>query len=254
MKMRLAAIHRPLIIILLSCSCCTADTRVWTLVDGRTFEGEFVVAVGADYFIRSPKGKQRRIPVQEFSEKDRLFVELSHPPKLKIDVIKNLKTITFWQGYYGSFPRAPEKHGNFGIRVKQTSAGIYRHELKAELYIIAQQIGVPDKKCFILDRQEITFQLSEENNGEYEFMSELQVRLERWGFSYRDSKAVERGEIYYGYLVVITDSRGEIVVIKSSKEWFEKNIENLRTLRVGNFFDKKCRRCFPGRPDPLRWG
>ena len=254
MKMGLAAIHRPLIIVLLSCSCCMADTRNWTLVDGRTVEGAFVTIMGSDYILLSPKGKRLKIPAQEFSQNDRLFVELSRPPKLKIDVIKNLKTITFWQGYYGKYPRAPERHGNFGIRVKQTSSGIYRHELKAELYVIAQQIGVSDKKCFILDRQEITFQLSKENKRVYEFMSERQVRLQNWGFSYPDSKAVERGEIYYGYLVVITDSRGEIVVVKSSKSWWEENLENLRKLRVGNFLDKKCNRCFPGRPNPLRWG
>ena len=254
MKIGISVIHRSLIVVLLSCSCCMADTRNWTLVDGRTFEGEFVMVTGADFILRSPKGKRLEIPAQAFSEDDRLFVTLSSPPKLKIDFINNLKAITFWQGYYGTYPRAPEKHGNFGLRVKQVSTGVYRHELKAELYVIAQQIGVPEKKCFIMDRQAFTFQLSKENNRVYEFMSERQVRLERWGFSYRDSKAVERGEIYYGYLVVITDLRGEIVVVKSSKEWFKKNFENLRTLRVGNFFDKKCNRCFPGRPDPLRWG
>jgi hypothetical protein len=85
-------------------------------------------------------------------------------------------------------------------------------------------------------------------------MSGHQVRLQDWGFAYSDSKAVRRGEIYYGYLVVITDLRGEIVAIRSSKKWFEEHLENLRKLRVGNFFDEECKRCFPGRPDPLRWG
>jgi hypothetical protein len=228
--------------------------RHWTLLDGRTFEAEFVTTMGADYVLRSPRGKQLKISTSDFSAGDRLFAELARPPRLEVDFIKNLETVTFSEGWYGTYPREPEQHGNFGLRVKQTSSGAYQHELKAELFVVGQQIGVPDRQCFILDRQEFSFQFSEENKRVYEFMSERQVRLENWGFAYSDSKAVERGELYYGYLVVITDSRGEIVAVQSSKTWLKENFENLRKLRVGNFFDRKCIRSFPGRPVPLRWG
>ena len=85
-------------------------------------------------------------------------------------------------------------------------------------------------------------------------MSGRNVRLQNWNFQYNDSKAVNRGEIYYGYLVVIMDSRGEVIHIRSSSNWFKEHYENLKKLGIGNFFDDECNRCFPSRPVPLRWG
>lgn len=231
-----------------------AETKQWTLVDGTTLEGTFITIIGTDSILRTPKGSQVRIPMERFSEEDVLFIELSCPPKFEVDFIKNLDTVVFSEGYYGQFARQPERHGNFGIRVKQTSAGHYRHALRAEMYVVAQQLGVPDRKCFLLDRQDFTFHLTKENKRSVQFMSDRMVRLQNWNFRYNDSKAVNRGEIYYGYLIVIMDSRGEVIHIQGSRNWFEEHAQNLRKLRIGNFFDDECNRCFPGRPVPLRWG
>lgn len=230
-----------------------AELRVWALQDGRTVEASFIAVVGDSFALKTTKGRQVKIPVVQFSEEDRVFVELSRPPKLEIDFIRNLETVTFSEGFYGSYPRDPEQQGNFGLRVKQTSAGTYRHELKVEMYVVAQQIGVQDKKCCLIDRQEFRFTIPEVGKKEVQFMSERQVRLENWHFEYSDSRAVDHGELYYGYLIVITDMRNQIVAVRTSKVWLEDSLENLRKLRIGNYFGKDCVRCFPGRPEPLRW-
>lgn len=230
-----------------------AESRNWTLVDGRVFEADFIATIGLNYVLKARGEKQITVPISAFSDEDRLFVELSKPPRLEIDFIRNLNTVVFSEGYYGSYPREPEQHGNFGFRVKQMSAGRYKHELSAEVFVVAKQIGVPDRKCFILDRQKVEFRLTEKSKRQFQFMSTRQVRLQNWHFEYGDSKAVDRGEIYYGYLIEIKDMRGETIALQASKEWLKGGVENLKKLNVGNFFDKKCIRCFPGRPVPLRW-
>ena len=235
-----------LLALALASSAVFAETRLWTLLDGRSFEGTFITIIGTDYALKSSKGKQIRISADAFSEKDRVFVELSRPPKLEVDFIRNLKSMTFNQGWYGEFPREPEQHGNFGFRVKQTSAGAYGHDLRAEYFVVARQLYRSDPKCFLLDRGEVTFQLTEERKRTFEFRSDRQVRLQNWELG-----SIQYGEVYYAYVIVITDERGEIVAIKASKSWLEKHLENLRQQKVGNFFDDTCVRCFPARPRAL---
>lgn len=229
------------------------SSRIWTLKDGRSVEASYIAIVGDAITLKTSKGRQIKIPIVQVCDKDRLFLELSRPPKLEIDFIRNLNTVTFSEGYYGSFPREPEQHGNFGVRIKQSSAGSYLHPLKAEMYVVGQQIGVPDKKCFLLDRQEFSFAFPKAGKREVQFMSERRVRLENWHFEYSDSRAVDHGELYYGYLIVVTDMRDEVVAVQTSKVWLEESLDNLQKLKVGNFFGKDCIRCYPGRPKPLRW-
>lgn len=230
-----------------------APSRIWTLKDGRSVEASYIVIIGDSVMLKTSKERQIKIPVVQLCDEDRLFLELSRPPALEIDFIRNLNTVTFSEGYYGSFPREPEQHGNFGLRIKQTSTGSYLHPLKAEMYVVGQQIGVSDKKCFLLDRQEFPFSFPESGKKEVQFMSERSVRLENWHFEYKDSRAVDHGELYYGYLIVVYDTRNEVVAVQTSKVWLEKSLENLKKINVGNFFGKDCVRCFPGRPKPLRW-
>lgn len=241
-----------LLALALSCSITFAEGRVWTLLDGRSIDASFVVTIGANYVFKSPTGKQIKIPATAFSEEDRVFIELLKPPELKIDVIKNLKTVIFTAGWYGDYPRDPEQHGNFGFRIKQTSSGAYRHELRAEYFIIAKQLHRTNPKCFLLDRGEFAFSLTEESKRTFEFMSDRRVRLQNWELP-ETNIHLAYGETYYASVIVIKDQRGAIVRIEASKSWMEKNLDNLRKLNVGNFFDKKCVRCFPGRPNPLHW-
>lgn len=238
-----------LLALALASSAVFAEARLWTLLDGQSFEGTYIVTVGTDYVLKSPKGKQIKVPANTFSEKDRIFVELSNPPKLKIDFIKDLKQITFAKGWYGEFPREPEQHGNFGFRVKQTSSGAYGHDLRAEFYAVGKQLNRSDAKCFLLDRGEVFFQLTEESKRTFEFRSDRQVRLQNWALGH----GVGIGEVYYAYVIVITDERGAIVAIEASRSWLETNIENLRKLKVGNYFDDDCIRCFPARSKSIWW-
>ena len=142
-----------------------------------------------------------------------------------------------------------EKHGNFGFRVKQTSNVAYGHDLHAEFFAVGKQLNRSDAKCFLLDRGEVVFQLAEENKRTFEFMSDRQVRLQNWSLGH----GVGIGEVYYAYIIVITDERGAVVATEASRSWLEKNIDNLRKLKVGNYFGEDCIRCFPARSKSIWW-
>ncbi|MDF7800125.1 hypothetical protein P4C99_11670 [Pontiellaceae bacterium B1224] len=51
-----------------------------------------------------------------------------------------------------------------------------------------------------------------------------------------------------GYLIIVTDKRGEIVTYKASNEFLYENRENLRKLIPNTHFNKECVRVIPARP------
>ncbi|MEN8255595.1 MAG: hypothetical protein ABFR33_09015 [Verrucomicrobiota bacterium] len=61
------------------------------------------------------------------------------------------------------------------------------------------------------------------------------------------------GPKYTGYLVTVTDARGEIIAVESSANWLCENLENLKRLSVGNYMDKTCRRTTPARTKAYRY-
>lgn len=56
-----------------------------------------------------------------------------------------------------------------------------------------------------------------------------------------------RGENYKGHLIVVTDSRGEIIAYKTTSKSLFKNLDNLRKVPIGKYFDDECIRCQPTR-------
>lgn len=61
-----------------------------------------------------------------------------------------------------------------------------------------------------------------------------------------------KGQRYGGYLVVVKDSRGEIISYATPSENLYRNLDNLRKVRVGWYFDDDCNRCLATPPEP--WG
>ncbi|MDF7809087.1 hypothetical protein P4E94_16700 [Pontiellaceae bacterium B12219] len=55
--------------------------RTWHSNDGAPMEAEFVTAM-ADYVVlKTARGQQKKIPVENFSDDDRRFIELATPPR-----------------------------------------------------------------------------------------------------------------------------------------------------------------------------
>ncbi|MDZ8117819.1 SHD1 domain-containing protein [Pontiella agarivorans] len=222
--------------------------RIWNLVTGKSFEAEYIAMVGGNVVFKTAGGKTSKVPLQQLSAGDREFVELLNPPVLDLNFTRKMQEQTFTEGYYGTWPRPPVTRARFGVRIKQTSAGDYNHELRAQIYAVGQQRTRPEKKYVLLDRQQVSFSLTKENKRSYEFLSEREEILTSF-----DVSGEPRGEKYYGYLVVVRDARDQIVAVDASNDWLLDHIGRVEKLAVGMYFDKDCIRTFPGRPRPILW-
>ncbi|MEN8255376.1 MAG: hypothetical protein ABFR33_07900 [Verrucomicrobiota bacterium] len=221
--------------------------RTWILADGRSLEAEFVNVFGDKMVLKNAKGKIKKLSLEQFSAEDIEYAELARPPAIDINFLNSLKTVSFTGGFYDFPPAAlwgryPELHGNFGIQLKQTSAGDYNHGLEVDMFIVGQQLE--GDKYLLLARQQFTFNPVEEDRF-CEFRSSRKVELQNYPDYYGH---MDHGDKYVGYVVTVTDKRGETIVVKSPKKWLAENLDSLKKLKVGNYFDKSCTRTFPDRP------
>ncbi len=218
-------------------------TRFWTRSDGKTLEAEFITVIGGKAVLKDARGRQRKIPLAEFSDEDRLFIELARPPKFNIDFFKKSSTRTIDSGPYADPRWSPRIYDYvFSARLKQTSAGKYSQQLKVEFFAVGEEVN--GDNYILLDRQVSTFTPSRENERSHEFSGDkvmLEVRDWTW---FAD---LYGGEKYGGYLVLVTDQRGEIIDIGASHKWLPGIADKLRELPLGKHFDKTGNRTYPPR-------
>ncbi len=217
-----------------------AEFREWTFLRGKTLEAEFTTLIAGKVCLKTREGEILRIPVGRFSSADQGYIQLQIPPQLSLDFSKQ----TTQRQYpnppppWGQLPRSI--YHNFSIKIKQTSAGQYDHELVVEYFVVGEEID-GDKRT-LLDYQKNRFFLTEESNRSVEF-SGKRVELSDFYIG-----GYHRGTKYGGHLIVVTDSRGEIIAHRASSKNLFKNLENLRTVPVSKYFDDTCVRCFPTSP------
>jgi len=230
--------------------------RTWTLVDGRTIVAEFVNTFGGKVVLKNAKGKTYKIPPGKLSAGDLEYAELARPPVFNINFLKNFDQKRFSGGFYDvsiygrpMWARPPESRGFFGVQFKQTSVGEYNHELQAEIFAIGKQRSRLGARYILLDHQKTAFTPSKEDQRFYEFRSKREVVLTNYVNEYDTAF----GEKYAGYLVTVTDERGEVIAVESSNKWLYRNLKNLKKLSVGNYMDKTCIRAFPTRPKATQY-
>jgi hypothetical protein len=225
------------------CGGLCVEARTWPSTDGENFEGEFIVIIGDKAVIRNSNGDEVKIPLTRFSKDDLTFMELAKPPIFKIDVSKDSKQWLFPQKYKAYNPaQLPTAFDYFfTAKLKQISAGSYNHKLHVEVFVIGLERD--GHNYILLDRLGSTFVPAEQEDLSYQFTGRT-VRL----YDYEFEEDGRRGQSYGSYLVIITDSRGEIIAYKTPKNWLYDIVEPLRALSIRAHFDKTGIRVFPPRP------
>ncbi len=217
------------------------ETRAWTGADGKILEAEFVAVIGNKVVLKDPRGKQRKIPLDHLSDEDRLFIELTNPPRFKIDFSKKSSRRSIDSGPYADPRWVPRIYDYiFSTRLKQISSGEYNHELHVEFFAFGEEIS--GDNYILLDRQESRFTSTKKNGRSHEFSGgKVMLEVRDWSW-FAD---LHSGEKYGGYLVLVTDERGELIDVGSSHKWLPGIADKLREFPIGKHFDKTGTRTYP---------
>lgn len=227
------------------------EIRSWTLADGQILNARFVSVIGGRAVLEDPAGIMRKLAMEQLSTEDRRYAELARPPEFNIDCSVKSTQYTYRASPYTRASYVPKRMDYvFGARLKQTSVGVYNHELTVELFAIGEEID--GDNYILLDRQESRFTPTKENDRSHAFYGRKvslydQVLSPEVGNSLFKQR---RGERYSGYMVIVTDERGLVIDYATSSEWLLDLIGELRRLPVGKHFDRTGQRVAPTRPEP----
>jgi len=225
----------------------TPTLRVWTSKGGKTLSAEYIMVIGNKVVLKTENGKQKKILIAELSPKDREYLELASPPKFNIDFSASASAVSRILNPNTGETATVARDYQANIRLKQTSAGKYNHNLHVEFFAIGKEIS--GKRYVLLDRGENNFVPTEKNTCDIEFKGK-EVEIPDF-YIFKSNSMQHRGLKPAGYLIIISDERGEIIQHQASNPWLWEHLENLRKLPVGAYMDKNCVRTFPTPPPPV---
>lgn len=217
------------------------EMRAWNFKNGRTLEAEFMAVTGDQVSLKSLRGKIKKIPQGEFGAEDLLYIELQEPPKLDLDLGKSAKQQTYLGSYNGGGDIPSKDIYTFTAKVKQVSGKAYSHPLTLEFFTIGEENN--GDKNILYSYQKESFTLAEGSG------STFTISTDEIGVVAYISNGQRCGETYKGYMMIITDERGEIIASKSTRDDWLRIAGTLRKLPVSRTFDPATgERCFPTQP------
>ncbi|MEI6891460.1 MAG: SHD1 domain-containing protein [Pontiella sp.] len=222
-----------------------SSMRLWTLNSGKAFEAEYISKVGDKLVVRTATGKQVRVPYGDLSPQDINFIKRSTPPEFDVGIIRSSKNFKIEASAYAlKRDQIPPRvlDWTFGAKVRKKGRSDYPFELKLEYYVFAQQYLDPNKYWF-LDHQSSVYTPTKENGGSYRFTGDGITRL--FDFNLTSQR---RGHRLSETLVLLTDSKGEIIAHSSTANWLMDHLDELRKRNVGDYIDQNCKQVYASGP------
>ena len=226
------------------------ELRTWRDKDGAEFKGRFYLEMFGKLTIETESGEKRVLAIADMSDFDKKYVRVMIPPKIEVKV----RTKSFRIPDRPQFYPRPEVNESYTViaRITKKSQRPFTSRLKAELFLVAEEI-VGDSHV-LMSYTEGDFLLLEEQDFEHEFKSKP-TKVS----SYEDLLTKrKRGDVYKGYLLVISSMQGDVVAIESNlPSWMQEPVVvgNLRELAIrgaasirSRHFGKDGKKVPPSRP------
>ena len=217
--------------------------RHWVLSDGNEFDGSLLNLTSDTVWIKTADGKEVKVSRTRLSDEDRLYLELYSVPEMRIDFTEKTTQVQLppIPGDNGDFP-AKIMDYSFKVRVKLMDKLKYHYPLTVEYFAIGSELE--GDNYVLWQRGQQTFVPSKENGCELEFSTDSLRRI---------TSAMQvgnrmRGEKYDGYIVTVTDQRGEIIAHRESHKFLFTYLDRLKNLPITRHFDNTCSRVAPPRP------
>lgn len=239
-----------LVLLAVVCAASAYEMRTWQDTDGTEFQGRFYREMFGKLTIETEEGEKKVLDISDLSELDKKYVRVMVPPLIEVEVRTKTTPIPDRPQFY---PR-PEKNLNHVVsaQIIKKSQRPFTSRLEAELFLVAEEFEADN--YILLSYTKGDFLLLEEKDDQYVFKSKT-TRTS----SYEDLLTKNtRGEVYMGYLLVISSMQGEVIALHSSlPKWMQQPelIDNLRELAVrgapsvrSRHFDKTGKKTPPPRP------
>lgn len=217
-----------------------AEYRIWTDKKGNFLEAELSGTEGKKIILKKRDGKTIAVSPLTLSEDDQAYLkgrisdelfdpeiealDLEKPPRFEID----FKKVTDTENNLNSSSyRTIELYSEVTISKKNREP--YSGKMKAEVYVIG--FCDHEDQYVLLDTAMHEFSF-EGDTRETSFRTGITTIRE---YRYNTNYSTE----YEGYLVVILDAEGRVMIMKSSSSRYEENYDKISKFKKGSFFTKR---------------
>jgi len=217
--------------LLLCLSSGIAEMRIWSDKKGNTIEAEFVNIFANKVVLTTKDGRQLKVPMSGLSEADIKYLSAAIPPKIEItvDVDKDRDTVSSYSSDYGTYNYERKAETTKCMaELKKTNQEECSRSLVAHLYVIGEEIQRGSRKVLNYTKHEFDFKYSD-----FTSFGSNPITVEYTKSDYVSNN----GYKYEGYLVVVEDSLGEVIVIEASQSAYEKHYQKIRQASENSVFD-----------------
>ncbi|MDF7807563.1 SHD1 domain-containing protein [Pontiellaceae bacterium B12219] len=202
-----------------------AEVRTWTAKNGKTVEAEFVLRGMKSVRLKTDAGKILNVPFDGLSRDDQVYAELQSPPSLSVEVDPN-------ENHVGHSVNRRNNEGylilDFEITIRKKSRMSYSRPLKTNLYVVGVQ--EVSGAYIILQHHTSRVLFNEKRNSQTIKVSQLVLPQTQ-------ADLLTESE-YEGYVLTITDERGEKIGVHSNRKAFESRPDFFSALKTGSIFSR----------------
>jgi hypothetical protein len=209
-----------------------AEFRTWEDIRGKKYEAEFVRELMDKVTLRTADGQEVRIPVEEFSERDQLYMRVNIPPVFTVDFKRDPLVAPTPRGDWEEYVKTECLIAGGTAVITKTSNREFTSRLKAELFLIAEEAEIDSDNYILLTKTDSSFLFEPGKPHTFKAKPYTMRKYYQYGYFYSNQ---ERGEVYAGYLLVVSDRNGKILTTKTDLgNWIEDPavIQNLRDLAI----------------------
>lgn len=204
----------------------SAEIRTWIDVKGHQYQAEYIQEMFDKVTLRDAEGKEYRIAIEDLSAHDQLYLRVMVPPQVEISFSRKVEQLKLpWDLWYEDNAIMSGISGE--VTIQKVSKRPFTSRLSAEIYLVAKEVD--GNNYVLLGKTSASFLFSEDTENIFKFkVDPVSTRI------YDEYNGIQRrGEIYAGYLIVISDARENIVATKTDiGDWIStpETITNLREL------------------------
>lgn len=209
--------------------CVNAELRVWTSVKGDTIEAEFIKLMGSKVVLKTAAGKQLQVPVAGLSKKDQEYLASTIPPKLKIEVDMDKDSQKLTQGY--DYTRKCDTV-SCKVDISKVNQEKCNRDFSATVFLIGETLRGDAHVVLAKTKHSFNFKTYKTTSFDSDSGS----------CTWYDYYGGKGGTKYEGYLVVIEDSKGNIVDTEANQNFYEKNAAKVLKFGKGDGFSDKCKK------------
>ena len=199
-----------------------AEFRVWSSQDGgSTIEAQFVKVEGVRVVLEKKDGSRLIVPRAKLCKADQEYLAEVIPPVLAVEISKGKERN---DQYKGAYTTSKENTITVTATIKKVNKDPCSWEFKAYLYVVAKAYKGDGRK--VIGSKDMSFSFGKKSSASMSAEGSVYVSDSKYGG--------KSGWKYEGYIVVVEDKDGKVLMIDTNKGSYE-NV--LNKIKKGGSFD-----------------